>query len=124
MKDKILQITITERKERKTNFGRWWDRKVVMSMELFHGKVKAAFWGTLYKGFVALHSKERRKELMEEYNEEFEVQIVNETSDEQIQQIVADGLKEIYGDGGDEIGKRIEEKYKELIGEQDGTKKS
>lgn len=119
MKDQILQITITERKERKTSLGRWWDRKIVMPFEFFRGKVRAAFWGTLYKGFLALHTKEGRKRLEEEYNEEFEVQIINKTSDEEIQQIVADGLKEIYGDGSEELGKKIEAKYKELLGEQD-----
>lgn len=49
MSKEVLKITIEPRKQPKTKFGRWWDRKVSYPFYSKKLQFKAWFWGGMYR---------------------------------------------------------------------------
>ena len=79
MSKEILQITISKRKAPKTKFGRWFYWKVWFQVwSIWRPRVLAKFYGSLSNIFLSLIPKEKREEILEEF-EEIEVHIVDET---------------------------------------------
>ena len=101
MSKEVLQITISEPRVFKSKFRRWWHRHVYWNYKIVIGKIKAAFFMTLSNIFLSLLPKHRRDEIRKEY-EDFEVQIVNESGDEQMTQAIKDALETQYGVGYNE----------------------
>jgi hypothetical protein len=92
MEDKILQITLESRKQPKTKFGRWWENKISYPFYSFKLKIKAWFFGGLYRLMLAMMSKEKREQIQKE-DREILVKIVNETGDERFTEHLKESLK-------------------------------
>ena len=79
MAKEILQITIKQTRKIKTKFGRWWHRNVYWKIwVLAGGSFKAWFYQGVSNFMLSLLPKEKREEILKEY-EEIEIHIVDET---------------------------------------------
>jgi hypothetical protein len=112
----ILQITLKERKEPKTLLGKWWNKHMYWKWVIFWGKVKSKFYGGLSKFMLSLLPKEKREEILKEY-EEVEVHIVNETESEEMTQAIKDALESQYGIDYDEeeFKKHLDKEMNKLL---------
>jgi len=78
----VLQITISKAKTPKTKLGKWWYWKVYWKIwKIWRPKLLAKFYGGLSMLMLSLLPKNKREEILKEY-ENIEIVIKDEINDE------------------------------------------
>ena len=102
MSKDILQITISERKSPKTKFGKWFYNKIWFPLwSIWRPRMLAKFYKGMSDFMLMFLPKQKREEFLKEF-EDVEVQIVNETLNSEMTQVVKDALREQFGEEFDE----------------------
>ena len=114
MDNEILQITIQPPKKFKTSFGRWWYINVWFAFRhVWISKMKARFYGGIYKLILAILPRDKSEKLREEYNN-VEIQIVDESGQEGIAAMLKNHLEEpnLSPQQLEELEKQLAEHFK------------
>lgn len=113
MAKEILQITISERKAPNSRFGKWFYWKIWFQFwGIWKPKMLSRFYKTMSNLMLLPLSKEKRAELLKEF-EEIEVQIVNDTMNDDMTQEIKNALIEQFGaEAGVEFDKKLREEFK------------
>jgi len=117
MAKEVLQITISERKAPKTKLGKWFYWKVWFQVwRIWRPKMLSKFYKAMSNLMLLPLSKEKRAEVLKEF-EEIEVQIVNDTMNNEMTQVIKDALAQQYGVDYDEeeFEKRLREEFDKLL---------
>ena len=81
MEKEVLQITFTTRKAPKTKFGRWLYWKVWFQFwHIWRPRQLSKFYGALSTLFLSFLPKEKREEILKEFDE-IEIQFIDKTEE-------------------------------------------
>lgn len=119
MSKDVLQITLSERRVPKSRWGKWLYWNIWFQFwSIWMVKLKSKFFGTISKFMLSLMSKEKREEVLKEY-EEVEVQILNKMGDKDKEMVnaIKVALETEYGGNFDEedFKERLEKEFAKIV---------